>query len=368
MAHADTNNLIDVIKLYFPNDAIEISDALELLNLALDGLLGSTNMQIAELHKNKEYDKGVELWKLSKSVSKIQEKINECSASLNIKAEIEEEENGEEFGRAEEQKTIPNYAEYVVDSSIPHTLYEDFTHKKAAAFSMNNKRYEATDWKDVLLQTCDLLADIDASEFLGFVDDPVMKGRTISYFGKKHIDRKNLKMKNLDIYVWTNLSANSIRNLIRKLLKKFNMKITDYYIYLRADYTPLHMDYKDEYKSEYYDGIAPNIPIGVDEKRVGKHVRQVLRELSNSEHRFSNKELSYMLTKKWSKEAFNIDYPFLKEYRDGVDISIQIKDGDYGRYWKEVFVFNGKKYLVTSQWYERNREPFDKWIEALHYV
>jgi hypothetical protein len=52
MAQIDANKLIDFIKLYFPEDATEISDALELLSLALDGLLSSTNTTIAEFHKN----------------------------------------------------------------------------------------------------------------------------------------------------------------------------------------------------------------------------------------------------------------------------------------------------------------------------
>lgn len=33
--------------------------------------------------------------------------------------------------------------------------------------------------------------------------------------------------------------------------------------------------------------------------------------------------------------------------------------------WKEVFEFNGMKYLATSQWYERHREPFTRWITRL---
>jgi ribose 5-phosphate isomerase RpiB len=42
------------------------------------------------------------------------------------------------------------------------------------------------------------------------------------------------------IYVETNQSANSLRNLIVKMLKEFNLKISDYKIYFRADYTELN--------------------------------------------------------------------------------------------------------------------------------
>ena len=72
-----------------------------------------------------------------------------------------------------------------------------------------------------------------------------------------------------------------------------------------------------------------------------------------------------MQSKQWSKEVLGIDYPLLKKYKDNEDISTQIRDGIYGRCWKEIFEFNGMKFLATSQWYERHREPFARWISRL---
>jgi hypothetical protein len=66
MSQDDIIRIIEIIKRYFPKDATEISDALDLLNLALDGLMSSANKSIAEFHKNKEFDKGMELWEFSK--------------------------------------------------------------------------------------------------------------------------------------------------------------------------------------------------------------------------------------------------------------------------------------------------------------
>ena len=345
--------------LYFSEDATEISDSLDLLNLALDGLLNSTNTTIAEFHKNKEYDKGMELLGFSKSVSGIQEKINEYSTLISMDVEVDEEEPEEESDEIKEQRTIPNYSDYVVDSSIPHTLYENFTHKKVVAFLFNNNRYPAKDWKDVLLQTCDLLAEIDATKFSEFINDPVMKGRKVSYFSRKHVDGKNTKMKYIEIYVWTNLSANSIRNLIRKLLRKFNIKINDYYVYLRADYTPLHKNERAK------DGYNSKQCYNLGEEKIGKYVRQTLRQLSKEQHRFTDEEITEILSKQWSKEVLGIDYPLFKKYKDDENISLQTKDGMYGRYWKEIFEFNGMKFLATSQWYERHRGPFTRWIAGL---
>ncbi len=247
MAQVDVNRIIQTIKIikrYFPNYADEISDALDLLNLALEELRKSTKNTISEFYENKEYDKGKELLDFSKTLSYIQDTINEYSSLLKPNTEVDEEEIEEEIeeelDEIEEQKAIPNYLDYVVDSSIPHSLYEDFTYKKVVAFSFNNKRYAVKNWKDLLLKTCDLLAEINAAKFSEFIDDPDMKGTKISYFSRTHVYGKNQKMKNLDIYVWTHLSANSITDFVIKLLRKFGIKSTDYYVYLRADYTPLH--------------------------------------------------------------------------------------------------------------------------------
>ena len=48
------------------------------------------------------------------------------------------------------------------------------------------------------------------------------------------------KMKLAGIYVETNLSANNVRNILAKLLRLFGLKISDYIIFLKADYSPLH--------------------------------------------------------------------------------------------------------------------------------
>ena len=75
MEQIDLNKLIDLIKVYFPQDGFEISDALDLLNLALEGLLNSANNVMTELNKSKDYDKSMELLEFSKSISTLQGKL-----------------------------------------------------------------------------------------------------------------------------------------------------------------------------------------------------------------------------------------------------------------------------------------------------
>lgn len=52
--------------------------------------------------------------------------------------------------------------------------------------------------------------------------------------------RAVVEIKSVNIYVATNISTNGIRNLLIKMLNKYNIKISDYKIYLKADYSELH--------------------------------------------------------------------------------------------------------------------------------
>lgn len=349
-------DLLSKIKAVFPSDTADICDAFELLNLAFDGARENANKQMKLAADVKDYEKTQELLLLSQDINKIQGEVLQYTVFLNEGTDAEDEESEDEEDIFKEQKEIPDYSEYVVDSTVPHTLYENFTHKKAAAFSLNGHRYEAKDWKDVLLKTCNLLSEIDADMFYGFVNDTTMRGRKNAYFSTQYIERKNAKLTNIDVYVWTNLSANHIKTLIRKMLKKFDLKISDFYVYFRADYTALHTDEKTCDIAIEKDATAD---------KIGKYIRLKLRELSNQQKNFSTNELIALQSKEWCKANLNLDFPLFKKCDPQVDISAQVKIGSYIRYWKEIFEFGGEKFLVTSQWYDRHRNPFDNWLNTL---
>lgn len=229
---------IDIVRKYLCKNSEEISDALDMLSYSLEELLNSVSGELTRAHKSKDYNKGVELWGLSEFVSMVQSEINEYSAAMLSKEESEEDDSD----GLDEQITAPDYSLYSVDSSIPHTFAESFTHTKITALQIVNKRFDVKDWKDALIQTCNYLIDLDKSRFIKMTSDPVMKGRKISYFGKDSVERKNAKINDSDLYVWTNLSADRIKTLIKKMLMKFGIKTNDCRIFLRADFSPLHIE------------------------------------------------------------------------------------------------------------------------------
>ncbi len=345
----------EYIKENFPKDAREIIDVLDLLNLALDGVLDSANIQISELHKAKEYSKSKELIDFSEQLSNVQSTLSEYSALL-IDPDQDSEED-DELDLDIDKKGLPDYAAYAIDDKIPHSLYENFTYTKATAFSFKGTRYEVKNMQDVLLQTCNLLAGIDIQKIKSFVNDPTMKGRVVSYFGieavKTESGYKNVKIPNTDIYVWTNLSSNLIRNLIRKLLKKYDISFSDFQIFLRADYTALH-------PSTSIDNVPPQ-----GAEKIGKHVYKTMKFLSDRNYQFSDDEILAMQSEKWSKDELGIYQPLLVKCREKIEVSEQISVKLYPRYWKDIFAFNSQKFFVSSQWYEKNRIAFDKWFNGL---
>ena len=75
---------------------------------------------------------------------------------------------------------------------------------------------------------------------MNFAEMPSMNGKKRRYFSFDKEELRKPKMIANKIYVETNQSSNAIRNLIIKMLKKFNYNINDFKVYFRADYSSLN--------------------------------------------------------------------------------------------------------------------------------
>ena len=142
----------------------------------------------------------------------------------------------------EEDKTLPDYDKYCVDKNVEYTLYENLTNKRPAAFSIENHKIQVSTWQEMLLKTVEFLYHKDSGRMKSFVSNEAMNGRKVHYFSlsPQATMRKPMKIANAEFYVETNRSANSIRNGIVNMLQKYGIKVADFKIYLRADYSELH--------------------------------------------------------------------------------------------------------------------------------
>lgn len=261
-------------------------------------------------------------------------------------------EGDEKTTHDEMYKQKIDYKKYTVDSSKPYTLNENFTHKKICSFMFRNIKYTVNDWTDALTTFCNLLSEEYKKSFKPLVNLPVFQGRKVSYFSYNYVKDRNVKIKGSNVYVWTNLSANAIVNFIKNILIEFNENPGDFYIYLKADYTELHSNEKAQ----------TNLPKRelANEDKIGKHIKKCMRELETKQFNFPLHELEALLDLHQSKAIFGINVPFFMDNND-MDYDTYLS-----KYWKESFTFNGKKYYITSQWYERNRERFDAWYDKIN--
>ncbi len=237
------DDLILQIKEYFPKNAIEIKECLMLLSESIDSAMSDIQKASDIAFKDRNFDKYDSAGQIARNVNQVQITVDKYISDLELEDLKEESEviTRQEEEQQIENRKLPSYGDYIVDSNIPYGLYEDFTHKCPAAFSISGTKIEARQWKDVLLLTCEVLAKKDTQRVVGFVSDPTMQGKKVNYFSKNPDKmRKPVKLENIDVYIETNMSSNQIRNVIIKILRKFDLKITDYNIFLRADYTALH--------------------------------------------------------------------------------------------------------------------------------
>lgn len=230
--------IISFFKNEFPKDALEIQECIELLNHSIGGSVESIKGTFSTAIDMRDYSKMSTLQDLLATVDNIQNKLDEYLNMLQLDDEIEDSliENEDMI-----EKELPDYDSLRVDQNIPYTLYDDYTYKRPAGFEIFGVRYEAKDWKDVFVKTCEALASKDFSKFCEFVNDKSMQGRKVQYFCKdpKAI-RAPRRVKGTDIYVMTNMSANQVRNVIERMLRKYGIKISEYKLYLKADYTTRH--------------------------------------------------------------------------------------------------------------------------------
>lgn len=354
-------NIIDTVKTQYPTDAKDLSEALDLVSLALDGLYDNSINKINGLMAKRQMSEAKELMDFPEIVLNVQSQIDEYSSLLSEEDDQEDIINEAVTDEETEKRDLPNYEEYQVDSAVPHSIDEDFTHTKACGFSINGNYYDANNMRDVLIQTCGILADTDMDKMESFLEDPTMKGRKVSYFGTKQVIEdftvKNEHIPGTELYVWVNLSCNHIRNILRKMLKKYGYKRDDFKIYLRADYSELHKS-----KGKTQKNNQP--PVGED--KIGKLVNKTMRMLSDSNYNFNQNEIIAMQSAQWSKDTLGVYEALIKKYNPELGITTQVTVNGYPRFWKEIFIFNGEKYFVTSQWYERHRKAFTEWAKRFN--
>lgn len=346
--------LLDLYKFIEENYKSQSNDIFYYLELLLDSIINTKNALGEDIKKNSHnFSKIESLLNYAKKIESIEKTANCYLNAFSLNSSPESEEMEED----DEKCPIPNYKEYEVDQEVPHLLTENFTHKKICSFLLENIRYNVGTWQSALIKLCEVLINKDIQKFNSFVNSDLFCGNKRNYFSYSGKEQYYKRINDTNIYVWTNLNTNTICKIMRKLLREYNIPTNSLYIYLIADYTALH-------------NTVPESPMqeqDIDKKvKIGKYVRECMRKLSNQHYRFSQNTLNKLTNDNATKELFGIGTSFFREVKPNADISRLIKDTKgYNRYWKEIFRFNNKDFIIVSQWTEVNSERFKTWLNSL---
>ena len=170
--------LISFLREEFPKDALDIQECIDLLNQSIGGSIESVKSAINRAIDQRDYDKLTPLQQMLKKIDEIQNKLEDYSNMLQLDEDIEDSIIDEDA----DDKQLPVYDSLRVDQNIPYTLHDDYTYKRPAGFEIFGERHDAKDWKDVLVQTSEILAAKDFNQFCEFVNDKHMQGRKVPYF------------------------------------------------------------------------------------------------------------------------------------------------------------------------------------------
>lgn len=230
--------LIEFLIRETPGHAKELQSDIGLLLSSIENTQSAIEGMMPSIDKN-DYAKIGEYYSMAHKMGNLKDQVIEIERYFGMKKETQEDEEELEDLQNLEKK---DYDACRVDESEPHGLFENYTHKRPIAFTLEGNRYSARDWKQILRMICELLNQKDSKIFDSFVRDKDMQGSTRIYFAYTDDRMYNgKKISGSNVFVETNHNANGICSIIANMLDKYNIPVTSVQIYLRSDYTPLHV-------------------------------------------------------------------------------------------------------------------------------
>jgi hypothetical protein len=144
-------------------------------------------------------------------------------------------EEAEQTGAYDREKNTRIVAD--LSREQPHSLNENFTYKRPHGFILNNQGTTGvTTWQRLYELVCRQLFDRDEARFRALCEHPDFisnRGhRTITSDAAAH--RKPLAVGE-NLFLEANVSANGIRDVIRRLLDAFEIPAEEMQVFLRQD-------------------------------------------------------------------------------------------------------------------------------------
>lgn len=227
------DNILNKIKDITPVHFEDLLVAMETVSEELEYTKAAIDKQVQNCIGRNDYDAVRDLLEVSEAIYIKKEYIT----NLIEKFQVQEEKDYVE----ETQYAYINYDAYRVDEMVEYDLFSEFTHKKPAALLFEERKYNVSSWKSVLILICEILYKKDKELFTSFIWDKSMQGRKKPKFSQdRNSLRKAVQILNSGIYAEINLSANDIRKQVLKMLEKYDIDSDNVKLYLAKDLSPLH--------------------------------------------------------------------------------------------------------------------------------
>lgn len=96
--------------------------------------------------------------------------------------------------------------------------------------------------------------------------------------------------------------------------------------------------------------------------KVGFLVRSTLPEILHLEL-ISDFEVEKLQNQDYSKMVLDMNFSVLRKVNPKISILENRTVGEYTRYYAFTVKYKNQEYLVSSEWYESNLEPYINWLK-----
>lgn len=161
--------------------------------------------------------------------------VDDISALIEQYTQVDLENRASESDR--DQELVKQHKIKELDKKKAHSLSEDFCYKRPYGFTLLESMYtDITTWRRLYKIVLQILSKYNPEIFRNLPDGSLFtSNRGNKAFSTTQSELRNAMKIPYGIYAEVNLSANSLRNNMRELLKAFGLSEKDLKIYLRED-------------------------------------------------------------------------------------------------------------------------------------
>lgn len=195
------------------------------------------------------------------------------------------------------------------------------------------------------------------------LDEYEMWSKPLKLDFEKIVGKKNWEQHwvNCELLHQQMKESQQLSNEIKKMIQ---ISLTKETISSKKSNIPEDLSIKKTYKTD--KSYCDKIPQQFSNIKVGIIAQTTLKSFLES-GKYDVSLISFLQSKDYSKDTFYINLPILVKINNISEIQQKMVDHlGRPRYYAKPLRINGETYLLTSQWYDKNKSYLVKWIS--HYL